>query len=66
VVTESIDWNDNNCDGKQIIIACVEELVIIEKILTHQNEKVVPVQGPTLPNSWAKSPTLRLVADCWA
>jgi hypothetical protein len=38
VVPESIDWNGKNCDGKQIIIACIEDLVVIEKILTHQDE----------------------------
>jgi hypothetical protein len=35
------------------IIACIEDPVVIEKILTHLNEKALPIQAPLLPESRA-------------
>jgi hypothetical protein len=35
------------------IIACIEDPVAIEKILTHLNEKALPIQAPLLPESRA-------------
>jgi hypothetical protein len=35
------------------IIACMEDPVVIEKILTHLNEKALPIATPLLPESRA-------------
>jgi hypothetical protein len=35
------------------IIACMEDPVVIEKILTHRNEKALPIEAPLLPRSRA-------------
>ena len=35
------------------IIACIEDAVVIEKILTHLNEKALPIAAPLLPRSRA-------------
>ncbi len=35
------------------IIACIEDPVVIEKILTHRNEKALPIEAPPLPRSRA-------------
>ena len=35
------------------IIACIEDAVVIEKVLTHLNEKALPIAAPLLPERWA-------------
>ena len=41
------------CGGAVKVIACIEDAVVIEKILTHLNEKALPIQAPLLPESRA-------------
>ena len=41
------------CGGAVKVIACIEDPVVIEKILTHLNEKALPIQAPLLPESRA-------------
>ena len=43
----------SKCGGAVKVIACIEDPVVIEKILTHLNEKALPLQAPPLPNSRA-------------
>jgi hypothetical protein len=35
------------------IMACIEDPLVIEKILTHRNENVPPIEAPLLPESRA-------------
>jgi len=44
------------CGGAVKVIACIEDPAVIEKILAHLNEKVLPVQAPLLPKSRAPPP----------
>ena len=41
------------CGGAVKVIACIEDAVVIEKILTHLNEKALPIQAQLLPESRA-------------
>ena len=41
------------CGGGVKVIACIEDPVVIEKILTHLNEKALPIEAPPLPKSRA-------------
>jgi hypothetical protein len=41
------------CGGAVKVIACIEDAVVIEKILTHLNEKALPIAAPLLPESRA-------------
>jgi hypothetical protein len=41
------------CGGGVKVIACIEDPVVIEKILTHLNERALPIQAPLLPESRA-------------
>jgi hypothetical protein len=41
------------CGGSVNVIASIEDPVIIEKILTHLNEKALPIEAPPLPKSRA-------------
>jgi len=41
------------CGGTAIVIACIEDSVVIEKILTHLNEKTLPLEASQLPESRA-------------
>ena len=42
------------CGGTVKMIACIEDPVIIEKILTHLNEKAAPAETGLLPESRAQ------------
>jgi len=46
----------SKCDGTVNVIACIEDPVVIEKILTHLNLNTPAVQAP-LPNSRAPPQT---------
>jgi hypothetical protein len=39
----------SKCGGAVKVIACIEDPVVIDKILTQLNEKALPVQAPPLP-----------------
>ena len=39
----------SKCGGAVKVIACIEDPAIIDKILTHLNEKAPPVKAPPLP-----------------
>jgi len=39
----------SKCGGAVKVIACIEDPLIIVKILSHMNEKAPPVQAPPLP-----------------
>ncbi len=41
------------CGGAVKVIACIEDPAVIEKILTHLNEKALPIAAPLLPESRA-------------
>jgi hypothetical protein len=41
------------CGGAVKVIACIEDPVVIEKLLTHLNEKTLPIEAPPLPASRA-------------
>ena len=41
------------CGGTAKVIACIEDPVVIDKILTHLNEKALPIKAPSLPESRA-------------
>jgi hypothetical protein len=43
----------SKCGGTVKVITCIEEPVVIEKMLAHLNEKNPPVQAPPLPYSRA-------------
>jgi len=44
------------------VIACIEDSAVIEKILAHLNEKVLPVQASLLPKS--RAPPQAAQVDC--
>jgi hypothetical protein len=46
----------SKCGGTVKVIACIEDPVVIEKILAHLNEKALPLQAPPLPKSRAPPP----------
>ena len=48
----------SKCGGAVKVIACIEDPRIIDKILSHLNEKVLPVQTPPLPKSRAPPPVV--------
>jgi hypothetical protein len=48
----------SKCGGAVKVIACIEDPRIIDKILSHLNEKVLPVQTPPLPKSRAPPPAV--------
>ena len=48
----------SKCGGAVKVIACIEDPVVIEKILAHLNEKALPVQAPPLPKSRAPPPAV--------
>jgi hypothetical protein len=48
----------SKCGSAVKLIACIEDPVIIDKILTHLNEKALPVQAPPLPKSRAPPPAV--------
>ncbi len=48
----------SKCGGAVKVIACIEDPVVIEKILAHLNEKALPVQTPPLPKSRAPPPAV--------
>ena len=50
----------SKCSGAVKVIACIEDPVIIDKILTHLNEKAPPVEAP-LPKS--RAPPLAVLFD---
>jgi len=39
----------SKCGGAVKVIACIEDPAIIDKILSHLNEKALPLQAPPLP-----------------
>jgi hypothetical protein len=41
------------CGGTAKVVACTEDSVVIEMMLTHLNEKTLPIEAPSLPESWA-------------
>ncbi|MDA9982960.1 hypothetical protein N9H39_09595 [Gammaproteobacteria bacterium] len=41
------------CGGTVKVITCIENPVVIEKMLAHLNEKALPLQAPPLPKSRA-------------
>jgi hypothetical protein len=41
------------CGGTAKVIACIEDPVVIEKILTHLTEKALPIEALPLPESRA-------------
>jgi len=41
------------CDGTAKVIACMEDSVVIEKILTHLNENATSAKASPLPESQA-------------
>ncbi|MCP4826340.1 MAG: IS91 family transposase, partial [Shimia sp.] len=43
----------SKCGGAVKVIACIEDPRIIDKILSHLNEKALPVKAPPLPKSRA-------------
>jgi hypothetical protein len=43
----------SKCGGTVKVIACIEDPRIIDKILSHLNEKALPVKAPPLPKSRA-------------
>jgi hypothetical protein len=47
----------SKCGGAVKVIACIEDPAVIDKILTHLNEKTLPVQAP-LPKCRAPPPAV--------
>ena len=43
----------DKCGGKVRIMACIEDPVVVRKILTHLDEKVTPTVATLLPESRA-------------
>jgi len=41
------------CGGTAKVIACIEDPVVIKKILTHLKEKTLTISGPQLPDCQA-------------
>ena len=52
----------STCGGAVKVIACIEDPLIIDKILTHLNEKAPPLQAPPLPKS--RAPPQAVLFDC--
>jgi hypothetical protein len=48
----------SKCGGAVKVIACIEDPVVIEKILAHLNEKALSVQAPPLPKYRAQPPAV--------
>ncbi|MFB3082356.1 MAG: hypothetical protein ACE1Z4_02710 [Gammaproteobacteria bacterium] len=53
MASESTNKPPGNCGGTVMVIACSEDSVVIEKILTHLNEQALPITAPPLPESRA-------------
>ncbi|MDA9983171.1 hypothetical protein N9H39_10710 [Gammaproteobacteria bacterium] len=48
-VNQALFSHHPKCGGTVKVIACIEDPVVIDKILAHLNVKALPVQAPPLP-----------------